>query len=189
MANADTPSGAKLEGSFDQAMANGQIHAYTVLAADATALFVGDFVKLTGTLGLADDGEYYPVVTQAAATETLCGFVTGFRPNSAYLNQIHRTASTLRTVYVMDAPFARFIIQTNGTGAAADAGQNADIIVGSGSTVTGQSGMEIDQTSLTSATAQLRIIDIVRRPDNEIGANMDWICMINEHVYKSTTGA
>lgn len=188
MANADTPSGAKLVGSFSQAMANGQIHAYTVLAADSTALFMGDFVKLTGTLGLGDDGEYHPVVTQAAATNALVGFVVGFKPNSTYLNQIYRTASTLRTVYVMDDPYVRFSIQTNGTGAVGDVGQNADIVVGTGSTVTGLSAMEIDQTTLTSDSAQLRITDIVRRADNTVGDYVDWICFINKHEYKATTG-
>lgn len=189
MANADAPSGAKLIGSLSQATANGQVHAYTVLATDATALFPGDFVKLTGTLGLNEDNEYFPVVTQAAAEETLVGFVTSVKANPTDLEKVYRPASTLSTVYVMDDPYARFEIQTNGTGLVADAGQNADITVGTGSTVTGTSAMEIDQATLTGTSAQLRIVDIVRRPDNEVGEFMKWICFINEHSYKSTTGA
>lgn len=188
MANKDAPAGARYEGGISAALANGQAHAYTVLASDATALFVGDFVKLTGTLAVNEENEYHPVVTQAAAGDAIVGFVGSFAATPDYSNQVHRTASTLRTAYVVDDPYARFVIQTNGTGAAADVGQNADITVGTGSTVTGMSAMEIDQTSLVGTTAQLRILDIVRRPDNEVGANMDWICMINEHEYKATTG-
>lgn len=187
MANADTPFGARLLGSFDQAMANGQIHEYTVLESDATALFMGDFVKVTGTLAVGEDGLYHPVVTQAEATDRLTGFVVGFYQNSTYINQIYRTASTLRTVRVMDAPYARFEMQTSGTGAVGDAGANADIVVGTGSVYTGVSAMEIDQTTVGTGT-QLRIIDIMQRPDNEVGANMKWICMMNDQFYKDTTG-
>lgn len=188
MANRDAPAGARLIGTENQATANGQIHAYTVLAADAVAIFPGDFVKLTGTLALNEDKEYFPVVAQAATTNAIVGFVTSVKYNPNNLSSIVRPANTLGTVYVMDAPGVRFAIQTDGTGAVADVGQNADIAVGTGNPLTGTSAMEIDQTSLTSSTAQLRIVDLERRADNEVGEFMEWICFINEHEYKATTG-
>lgn len=186
MANADTPFGARLTGGLDQADISGKTRAYTVLASDTTALFVGDFVKLTGTLGVGEDGLYHPVVTQAAATDEVVGFVTGFFATSDNLNQIYRTASTLRTVYVMDKPYVEFEMQTDGTGAVGDVGALVDITVGTGSTDTGVSAMELDQTSVGTGT-QLRIVDMVQRPDNEVGANMKWVCIMNDQTYKGST--
>lgn len=190
MANADTIFGARLVGHLQSSSANAQVRPYTVLAADAVALFVGDFVKLTGTSGNGDDGINHPVVAQAAATNTLVGWVVGFKPSSDYLNQIYRTASTLRTVYVCDDPYATFEIQASSDAAiiAADIASNADITVGSGSTVTGLSGMELDQTTLTTSTAQLRILGLSARADNDLGTHAKLICMINEHQYKTTSG-
>ena len=190
MANADTIFGARLAGHLQGSTANAQVRPYTVLATDAVALFMGDFVKLTGTSADGDDGLNHPVVAQAAATETLVGWVVGFKASSDYLNQVYRTASTLRTVYVCDDPYSTFEIQASSDAAiiAADICLNADITVGSGSTSTGLSGMELDQTSLTSSTAQLRILAVPARPDNVLGLHAKLICMINEHQYKTTAG-
>lgn len=187
MANADTPFGARLLGSFDQAMANGQIHTYVVPATDNVALFVGDFVKVTGTMAVGEDGLYHPVVAQAETTDRLTGFVVGFKVDPDNLNRIYRPASTLRVVYVMDAPYVRFEMQTSGVGAIADAGANADIVVGTGSPISGVSAMEIDQTTVGTGT-QIRIVEMMQRPDNELGEFMKWVCIMNDHFYKDTTG-
>lgn len=188
MANQDSVFGARSAGHLMTSNFNGQVAAYTVLATDATALFVGDFVKFTGTAGVGQDGKSRPVITQAAATDTLCGFVIGFQVDSSYLNQIYRTASTLRTAYVINDPYATFIIQAQGTLAEANIGLNADIAVGSGSTVTGLSGMEVDLATLGTATAQIRILGLAEEEDNEFGADANVIAMINEHRFKTTTG-
>ena len=188
MANANTIFGARLVGHLHSSTSNARVSAYTVLATDAVALYVGDFVKLTGTSANGDDNLNHPIVTQAAAENTLVGWVVAFKPNADYLNQIYRTASTLRTVYVCDDPYATCEIQVSGTFAATDMGQNADITVGTGSNFTGLSGMELDSGTYTGATAQLRILALDNRIDNELGANANVICMINEHQYKTTTG-
>jgi hypothetical protein len=188
MANADTPFGARLAGCLIGTTQNAQITAYTVPATDSTALFVGDFVKTTGTSAVGEDGVSRPIVTQAAATEALRGFVVGFFASSDNLNQIYRTASTLRTVYVCDDPFATFEIQTDGTMAITDISANADITVGTGSTVTGVSAIEIDQTTISATDGQLRLLTLAPRPDNEVGANAKLICMINEHELKQIAG-
>lgn len=189
MANRDAISGARLHGHLQGGSFNARIRPYVVLATDGTALYVGDFVKLTGTGGTSDYDQTLPGVTQAAATETLVGFVVGFAPNSSYLNQIYRTASTLRTVFVCDDPYALFEIQTSGTAAVTDLGANADIVVGTPSTVFGTSGMELDQSSVTTSTAQLRIYALEQRPDNVMGLNAKLTCFINEHQYKTTSGS
>ena len=72
--------------------------------------------------------------------------------------------------------------------AATNVGQNADIVVGAGSTVSGLSGMELDSDSAVATTAQLRIHSLERRPDNEIGANANWLVIINEHEFNLCFG-
>jgi hypothetical protein len=189
MANVDTPFGLRpISNMAGMGVAN-RVRPYTVLAADAVAMFVGDLVKLTGTEAISDDGFTYPVVAQAAATNTCVGVVIGFKINPDYLGQIHRTASTLRTAIVVDDPYAIFEAQVNGTLVAADVGLNADITVGSGSTILGLSAMEVDQSTVKSATDVLRILRVLNSVDNETGANAKVEVMINEHQYKSTVGA
>ena len=118
----------------------------------------------------------------------LFGFVVGFAPNPDALGQIYRTASTLRTVYVCDDYNVLLEIQANGVVAEADIALNADITVGTASTQTGLSGMELDISDKKTATAQLRIVGIVSRADNEVGDHTKLICMINEHAYKGAVG-
>lgn len=187
MANQDAIFGARWIGSLS-GDTTPRVRPYTIAAGDAVALYVGDFVVTSGTAAAGHDGVIRQVAAQAAATNTLLGFVVGFAPDPDYSNQIYRTASTLRTAYVCDDPYALFEIQANGTFAADDVGLNADITVGAASTVTGLSGMELDISDKKAATAQLRILGIVPREDNEIGAWTKLICMINEHQYKTTTG-
>lgn len=188
MANANTPFGLRLAGSIIGTTQNAQVHAFTVPASDNTALFVGDTVKSTGTSAVGEDGLNHPIVTLAVEEETLRGVVVGFFASSNNLNQIYRSASTLRTAYVCDDPYATFVIQIDGTMVVGDIGANADIKVTAGSTITGVSKIELDQTSITSSTAQLRILELDPRPDNEIGSKAKVVVMINEHELKSTSG-
>lgn len=193
MANRDAVFGARLVGHIYGAGFNARITPYVIPATDATALFPGDFVKLTGTGATSDYDQSLPVVTQAQGTEgtpdtKLLGAVIGFGANSDYLNQVYRTASTLRTVFVCDDPNAIYEIQTDGTGAITDYGANADFVIGTPSTVFGTSGVELDETTVTAATAQLRILGLVQRADNEIGLNAKYRVMINEHAFKQTAG-
>lgn len=188
MANVNNPNGAVII-QTESASFTGKIHSYVVLASDATALYKNALVKTTGTLAVNEDGVYYPVVTQAGVGDTPRGIVVGFKNHPDYENQNYRSASTLRTVYVMDDPDVIFSMQTNGTAAAADAGANADIVVGTGSTVTGYSGMQIDQTTVaTTNTLVIRILDMDRGVDNELGAYTRWRCKFNLHELTSTTG-
>jgi hypothetical protein len=188
MANVDAKFGARLVGHLYGSPFTARVRSYTVPASDGTALFVGDFVKITGTASAGSDGIVRQEVIQAAATNTLVGIVIGFSFDTSYQNQIYRTLSTLRTAYVCDDPNALFEIQSDGVVDAGDIGSNADIVVAAGSTVTGISGMELEESSVTAATAQLRILDLAPRADNAVGANGNLICMINEHQYKTTSG-
>ena len=70
-----------------------------------------------------------------------------------------------------DAPDLVFEIQEDSVSsniAAAAVGNNADIAVTAGSTTTGTSKMELDSDGVGTSAAQLRILGLSDREDNEI---------------------
>ena len=78
-------------------------------------------------------------------------------------------------------------VQSAGTTAQTNIGNCADIVVGSGSTITNQSAMEISGT-MAAGTAQCKIIALYDAPENAFGANAVMEVLINEHVLKQTAG-
>jgi hypothetical protein len=185
--NVDRVCGARPVKHLSGSPYNGQCNKYFVPATDNTAIFIGDFVKSGGSA----DADGVPTVAQAAAGDALRGAVVGVIPDTAD-SLIYRAASTARYVLVADDPDLIFEIQEDGVGAAlalVDVGENADIVVAAGNTTTGTSGMELDSSDHKTATAQLRILGFVQRPDNVPGvANAKVLVRINEHELASTTG-
>lgn len=191
MANVSRVNGFRPIGHTNGAPWNGQVNKYAILAADGTATFVGDLVKLSGTA----DADGVASVAQVAAGNTPIGPIVWIEPDGDDLTQVHRLASTLRYVYVADSPDLVMEAQEDAVGGAlaiTNVGQNADVIVGAGSTTTGQSGMQIDSsTANTTSTLVLRILGFIQRVDNEVGvANAKMKVAFNVHQYGSvgTTG-
>jgi len=193
MANVDRPGGLRPVGTGLSANWNGKTSVYAVAADDATAIFVGDLVKLTG--GAAEAGEFIygldvegvPEITQAAAGDKAVGVVVGFSPNQDSLMTKHRAASTARLAYVSDDPNTVYEIQEVSGGTAltsAAVGLNANVIVGSGNATTGLSAMELDNTTEAStAGLNLQILGLVKRPDNAYGEHAKWLVKINDHEF------
>lgn len=190
MANTNSPMGAKIVGNALNGSYEGACRLFTIPATDATALFVGDFINVVGGSSLGDDNLYHPIATQAAAGDLLGGIVVDFLPNSDFLNQTYRTASTLRTALVSTDPYITFIMQATGaTPATSDIDKNCDITAATaGSAATGLSGMMLDLATAGGATAQIRILNLYPSVDNEFGTYVKYLCMINEQQYKGTTG-
>ena len=67
-------------------------------------------------------------------------------------------------------------------------GANCDVLATAGSTTTSQSAHEIDRSTVVTTTAQLRLLRLVERDDNDYGDSAEWEVLINEHAYKSTAG-
>jgi hypothetical protein len=177
---------------------NGQARIYSIAAAYATALAVGDPVISSGTA----DANGVPGIVRGAATGALRGVIVGlgkseggmFNPDN--LNLIYRPASDPAVWYAMvvDDPNVIFEIQehTNGTQlAAAEVGLNQ--ISFSGNNNGFVSGWQLasvtDAAPATTATLQLRLLGLARRPDNAYGANAKWLVKINVHELGSGTGA
>jgi len=185
MANSDSPFGLQLAGVVGSSAFNAKIKRCYINASDGTALFKGDAVKLGGSA----DADGIEEVIQVAAGNTIYGVIVNFDPDPTNLELTYRTASTKRYCYVCIDPFAIYEIQEDGAIAATAIGNNADVVVSSGNTTTGNSGMELDSSSVGTATAQLRIINLVQREDNAIGTNGKYHVMINENRLTSVTGA
>ena len=188
MANRDAPYGLRPVRHLDGSPFNGQVERVYVPATDSTAIFVGDAVKSAGSA----DTDGVASVAQAAAGDAIRGVVVSVEYDPDNLNRTYRPASTEAYLYIASAPDIVFTIQEDAVGGAlavTAVGGNADLVVGTGDTVSGRSGMELDSSSATASAAQLRILGFVHDPENEVAsANARVEVMINEHELKSTTG-
>lgn len=187
MANPDIVRGLVPVRYVGGAPYNGAFREYSVAAGNATAIFVGDPVTTAG-VGTAQtiNGKVMLDVVQAATGDVITGVVVGVKPDTS-TSLPYRAASTQRVLYVADDPDLLFEIQevSGGTALTAnDLGLNANFVVGSGSTVTGYSGVELNNSGeATTNTLDLKLIGFVNRPDNAIGENAKWLVRINRHRY------
>lgn len=185
MANPDIVRGLQPVSNAYSGSYTGGARVYTVPAGDSTAIFIGDPVKLVGTSQTVG-GQVYADIAQAATGDVMVGVVIGVLADVA-TSTIYRAASTLRRVLVVDDPNVEFEIQevSGGTALTAnDIGLNANFVVGSGSTTTGYSGVELNNSGeATTNTLDLKIMGLVPRENNAIGENAKWIVRINRHQY------
>lgn len=188
MANTNTVFGARFYKELFGGSSSGSLMPFVIPATDATVMYVGDFVTLTGESALSNDPAlgYLPVVTQTAATQVICGVIEGFGVNPDSLSKIYKPASVLTTVWVRVNYNSIFVIQSNGTVVSGDVGQCADIVVAAGSTFTGMSGMQLDHGTLGVGDGQLKIVGVA--PDSELGLYTKLLVMINESFYSLVTG-
>ena len=159
-----------------------------ITTADGTAAFVGDLVKLSGT-GHTDGT---PEVIQCAAGDAAYGVIVAFAPEPTNLNQLHRTANTLRRCSVVVGTDVVYEIEEDSVGGAmavTDIAKCGDVAVGAGSTTTGFSGMTLDSSNVQAVDAggQLRVLRLVPREDNAIGANAKWEVVIAESTLLGAT--
>jgi len=178
MANRDAPRGLTPSRHLTGGNAF-SMNAYSVDSSNATAIFPGDAMILEA------DGNVAPYTSGGGVLIGVCAGVDGDFDN---LTRRYLPASTAGTVWIYDDPDIVFEVQTDGTITADDAGNNADVTAGSGSTTTSISAHEVSATTGTG-TAQLRLVRPVPREDNDVtAANSDWEVFINEHQNRSTTG-
>jgi hypothetical protein len=192
MPNTNTPFGLRPVANLSGNPYAGATRQYSVAAGDATAIFIGDPVKLAATSQFIN-GQVFKDVVQAATGDVIVGVVVGVLPVTDE-SLIYRAASTQRILFVNDDPNAMFEIQQVSTGTALtanDIGLNANFVVGSGSTVTGYSGVTIDNTTeATTNTLDLKIVGMPSRVDNDPGsavgtgeASSKFYVRINRHAY------
>jgi hypothetical protein len=192
MANANAPFGLRPVSGANGQRYTGAVRIYSVPASDGTAIYIGDPVKLVGTSQIIN-GSPFSDVAQAATGDVMCGVVVGVMQDTRD-SLTYRAASTQRRLLVADDPDLLFEIQQSNSGTALNAndiGLNANINVGSGSTITGYSGVVLDNaTEATTNTLDLKIIALVDRADNDIGSSVSsgtlasrFLVRINRHAY------
>lgn len=187
MANSDTPFGLIPRRYVSGAPYNGAANKYYIPATDTdAAVYVGSLVKLTG----GADADGIPVVTgNVASGNPVVGVVVAVVPTTAD-SLTYRANSTARYVMVADDPNLLFEVQEDSDGGAlaATAAGATCMLVGftSGSTVTGRSSIELDSSNVSETSDtddDVRIIQLVQRPDNAVGANAKWLVRLNVHQY------
>src|SRR5210317_182780 len=187
MANKDAAFGLKAIGKVGQNRDNQGLSEYSI-AASSAAIYQWDPVKTSGGYLLV-----------AGAGGNLRGSLNGVFYTDASTSKPtwanHLAASNTATDivgFVSDDPYERFEIQSNNAGASAqtDVGNNADIAYAAGSSPNYISKVELDDATLATTTAQLKIVGVSKDPDNSdlTAANVNWVVMINEHFLKQTAG-
>lgn len=183
MANVDSTFGLRPVRTLAGAPWTGQVVQCVIPSGDSTATFVGDAVKLSGTADTGDENGA-PTVIQAAAGDVIFGVIVRFQPDPTDLFSKYRTASTRRVCYVAPAlADTVFEVQADAAFAATDVGALFDVVVGSGDTTTGKSGMELDVGTAGTSDGQLRAISISRTEDNDFGAAVNVEVVVNESVF------
>ena len=160
------------------------------ITSGAGAMFTGDIVKQ------ANDGSVVQGTAGDAARGVFMGcFYTDPSTSKPRFNNTfpNGTAASDAIAFVADDPDQLFIAQQDSASAnavVADLNLNANLVVGSGNTTTGISGMEIDSDSKnTTATLNVKLIDFYDTPSNDATANNSILVVkINNHELGSHTG-
>ena len=188
MANKDAAFGLRPIGKVGQNRDNQGLSEYSISANDTTSIYFQDPVKATAA-GTIDQG---------AAGGNILGSLTGVfytDPNTSkptWSNHYAQVNAADIVAFVADDPYERFEIQSNNTAASAqtDVFMNADIELTAGDSANYVSKAELNDSTLSTNSAQLRVIGVSKDIDNDelASANVNFVVMINEHNSKVTTG-
>ena len=199
MANANRPSGFTPVRYLNGSAWNGQATVYSIAAAYATELAIGDPVISAGSAsasGLA-------TIALAAATGAVRGVIVGMGrgPNTvanwSNLDTTKRPAAAQSTDWyamVVDDPNVIFEIQeeSNGTAlAATEVGLNQiPLLAAAGTYASGWLlRSSTGATPATTETLQLRLLGLSQKQDNAFGAYAKWLVKFNVHELGTGTGA
>ena len=157
---------------------------YTITSGLSEDIFTGDLVIITA------DG----VITPHTATEVnnigVFAGVSYTASDGSYVYAQYFASGTTGTdfiAYVYDDPYTVFKVQSAGTPAQTNIGNCADVVAGTGSTITGQSGFELSGT-MSNGTATCKILGLYEGPENAFGTNAIMEVLINEHLLKDSAG-
>jgi len=185
MANVDKAFGLRPLGNLSASGSQKQ-YGYEIADNQSGAIYQGDLVTLKDGYIL----QFNPAShTAAVGVFNGCNYIdpTSGKPTwkNYYPGSVNITQGKI-VADVIDDPNQLFIIQNDGTSAATDYGKNADVVVGTGSTTTGVSGMELDTSTIaTTAALNLKVVGLWDVPSNAVGANAVVVVKINEHLYGS----
>lgn len=169
-------------------------------SSQAGNIFLGDpIVPLGGTdaFGVPAVG----IATAGATNVVMGGFIgisngpsgSGFTVTRDL--PVYRQASIANYGFICDDPNQLYVVQEDSVGGAIAAGtggfSNGNLVAGTGSTVTGFSGWQLQSSTVTGAgnpTYQLKLLGTLRGPDNALGVNAKWVVRLNLPALWSTAG-
>jgi len=186
MANVDKPFGMRPLGNLSATGAQKQ-YAYRIATNQSGAIFQGDLVTVF-------DGflvRFNPATHDAAVgVFNGCNYVDPTTGKPTWKNYYPGSVNVTQGVIsaeVLDDPNQLFLIQADEDVEQADIGKNADVVMGTGNTVTGASGMELDSSTIAKTAAlNVKIVGFYDSPDNTPGEDFVTVVVkINEHLYGS----
>jgi hypothetical protein len=188
MPNANAPFGLKPVRSASSAPFNDGADPFALLAADTSVVYRGDPVVLSGSADT--DGTPSATLATAGAGNRITGAVVGFTPNPAIVAAGFRAAGNAVHAFVEHDPDLLYEVQANGVVAVGDIGANANLIAGTAGNAYGMSGWMLDTASMTTtATLQVRIMGLARRPDNDFGQYAVVLVRINQTTETPAAGS
>ena len=185
MANVDKAFGLRALGNLSATGSQKQF-GYQIADNQSGAIFQGDLVTLKDGFILQFDPSSHTAAVGVFNGVFYTDPTTG-KPTfkNFYPGSVNITTGTIQAD-VLDDPNQLFIIQSDEDIEQADFGKNADVVVGSGSTTTGLSAMELDSSDIgTGAAKNLKLIGIYDTPGNALGNFCQVVVKINEHLYGS----
>lgn len=188
MPNANAPFGLMPVRDGASAPYNDGTDPFALLAADSQAYYIGDPIVISGTADAA--GVSSAVLATAGGGNRITGVICGFTPNPGIVAAGFRQGGNAVHALVEHHPDAEYEVQANGVVAATDIGSNANLIAGTAGNAYNRSGWMLDTASMTTtATLQVRIVGLARRPDNEFGANAILRVRINQTTETGAAGS
>lgn len=169
MANVNAPFGLRQQQSATGAGSNFEMIYRQIAYNDSTKIFTGDPVKALNT-GYVSQWTASTAVSQMIGIFAGCEYLStsqGKMVQSPYWPGADVASTAQSTIIAKIIPCnlaipSKFLVQSDSTGIAfADIGQNVDIALGTGSTLTGQSGAYLDSGTLgVTATLPFRIVGL-----------------------------
>ena len=169
MANVNAPYGLKQQQGATGAASNFEMVNMTIAYNDSTKIYTGDPVKKLST-GYIGQWTASTAVSQLAGIFAGCEYLSssqGKMVSSPYWPGADVASTAQNTIVAKIIPInlaipSTFLVQSDSTGVAfADIGQNIDVALGTGSTLTGQSGCYLDVGTIgVTATLPFRIVGL-----------------------------
>ena len=190
MANTNAPFGFSPTATVNGPV-NFRLSQRRIASSNSTAIYFGDaVVPVTGT-----STGYIAQAT--ASTVPLAGIFAGCQYYSTSQKQTVNSkyypgsdAAGDVTAYVIDDPNAKFLVQAGGTNVGfSKIGQNIQLNVGTGSTVTGISGMYVESPN-TTTTLPFIIADVPSGATDPVATTAyNWVVVaFNYSIYKGNAG-
>jgi hypothetical protein len=186
LANTNKAYGFRPVGTLGNASYAGNVRKFFV--SSATAIFIGDTVKLAATASAAalyPNDVLYPEAEIAAQGSIVIGVCVGVEPVYSDLTINYRKASVDMYIYVDVDPMTIYSVQgDSGAWVVSNIGLNANVTVGAGSTTTGRSTTVIT-TPTADAGKDTLIIGVDPDPGNEVGVYWKMLVKLNLHQFAS----